>query len=155
MTVPTTPKGYHAVTPYLIVNDGRAAIDFYRRAFGAQELMRLDGPDGAIMHAEVMIGDSPVMLADANPAWGTQGPDALDATPMSLMLYVDDVDTVFRQALDAGASLLREVSDQFYGDRTGQLRDPFGHLWTVATHIEELSQEEVQRRLNGMMAAPE
>lgn len=155
MSITSIPEGYHSVTAYLIVSRAADAIDFYRRAFGAEELLRLEGPGGSVMHAEVRVGDSPIMLSDANPEWGTCGPEGMDSVPVSLMLYVDDVDAVFLRALEAGASLVREVSDQFYGDRMGQIRDPFGHLWSIATHVEDVSPQELQRRMDSMMATPD
>ena len=150
MSVKPTPDGYHSVTPYLIVQGGAAAIDFYVQAFGAVELFRMPGPDGKLGHAEIKIGDSPVMLADATEEF--KGPRAFGGTPVSLMIYVEDVDRVFRQALAQGATQLRPVVDQFYGDRSGTLVDPFGHVWTVSTHVEDVSPEEMDRRMAKMMA---
>jgi PhnB protein len=151
MSVKPIPNGYHTVTPYLIVNGADAAIAFYMRAFGAEECLRLGGPGGSVMHAEIKVGDSPVMLADANPEWHMQGPDALGGTPVSLAVYVANVDEAFQRAIDAGAEEVRPVQDQFYGDRTGTLRDPYGHVWTLATHIEDLEPEEIERRFEAMM----
>lgn len=147
------PAGYHSVTPYLLVKGAGAALDFYRRAFDAQELMRMAMPDGAIAHAEIRIGDSPIMLADEGDQstdLGQKSPTTLGATSVSVMLYVDRVDALFEQALAAGATALRAVQDQFYGDRSGTLRDPYGHVWTLATHIEDVSPEEIDRRLAAM-----
>ena len=143
------PDGYHSVTPYIIVDDANAAIDFYTRAFGATELFRMPMGD-RIGHAEIKIGDSHVMLADEAPERGIRGPKSVGGAPSSLMLYVDDVDTVFKRALDAGARTDgdMEVKDQFYGDRSGSLIDPFGHKWTVATHIEDVAPDEMQRRMD-------
>jgi PhnB protein len=146
MPVKPIPDGYHAVTPYLIVQGGAAAIDFYARAFGASERMRMGGPEGKIGHAEIEIGDSVIMLADEFPDMGFRSPASIGGTPVSIMLYVEDVDAVFRRAVEAGATELRPVKDQFYGDRSGTLQDPFGHVWTVGTHVEDLSMEEIERR---------
>lgn len=144
-SVKPVPDGYHTATPYLIVNGGAAAIEFYRRAFGATEIMRIEH-QGKIGHAEIRIGDSPIMLADEYPEMGARAPQALGGSPVSIMLYVDDVDAVVERALAAGAKLQRPVADQFYGDRTGSVEDPFGHSWHVATHIRDISPEELQRR---------
>ena len=141
------PAGYHSVTPYLIVRNGAAAIEFYKKAFNAVELMRFPGPGGKIMHAEVKIGDSPVMLADETPDEGHVGPQTLGGVGISMMLYVEDVDKQFAQAVAAGATEKRPVQDQFYGDRSGTLVDPFGHVWTIGTHKEELSMDEVKKRM--------
>lgn len=146
----TVPEGYHTLTPYLVIKGAAAALDFYARAFGAEEIMRLSGPDGGVAHAEMKIGDSVFMLGDEFPDMGYVGPRALGGTPVSLMIYVDDVDAVFARALAAGAVEKRPVADQFYGDRTGVLEDPFGHVWSLATHQETLSVEEVQRRMDAM-----
>jgi len=140
------PKGYHSVTPYLVVHDAEAAIEFYERAFGARETFRMGGPGGRIAHAEVQIGDSRVMLADEDPAMDALGPRSIGGTPVSLMVYVEDVDSVFRTALKAGGIQTRPVEDLFYGDRTGSLTDPFGHHWQLATRLEDLSLEEIQQR---------
>ncbi len=148
MAVAPIPAGYHSVTPYLIVDGAAKAIDFYQRAFGATELLRLPGPDGKLMHAEVKIGDSPVMLADETENY--RGPKALGGTAVSLMIYVTDVDKIFAQALAAGATAQRPVADQFYGDRMGTLTDPFGHVWSIATHVEDLTPEEIDRRFAKM-----
>jgi PhnB protein len=147
MAVKPIPDGYHAVTPYLIVQGAAQAIDFYKTAFGATELMRIGGPDGKIGHAEIKIGDSAVMLADEHPDMGYRSPQSLGGTGVSLMVYVEQVDTVFKRAISAGAKELRPVVNQFYGDRSGTLEDPFGHVWTVATHEEDLSAEELDRRV--------
>ena len=145
------PAGYHSVTPYLMVRDAARAIAFYRDAFDAHEVMRFNGPDGRIAHAEVTIGDSYVMLADETDEFA--GPQTLGGAGVSLMLYVDDVDATFARALAAGATERRAVADQFYGDRNGTLVDPFGHVWTIATHIEDVSVDEAKRRL-GDRASP-
>lgn len=145
-TVKPIPDGYHSVTPYLIVKGGARAIEFYKAAFGATELMRMMQPDGRVGHAEVRIGDSPVMLADEFPEMGQRSPQTIGGTPVSLMIYVPDVDAVVARAVAAGAQLTRPVADQFYGDRTGGVTDPFGHAWFIATHKEDLSPEELERR---------
>jgi PhnB protein len=141
------PTGYHNITPYLIVRNAAAAIDFYKKALNAVELMRFPGPGGKIMHAEVKIGDSPVMLAEEMPEEGYVGPQTLGGVGVSMMLYVEDVDTRFAQAVAAGATIKRPVQDQFYGDRTGTLVDPFGHVWSIGTHKEDVSMEELQQRM--------
>lgn len=140
------PDGYHTATPYLIVNKAAAAIDFYKRAFNATGIMRMDMPDGRIAHAEIKIGDSPIMLADEHPEMNARGPHAIGGTPVSIMLYVDDVDAVVKQAEAAGAKITRPVEDQFYGDRVGGLEDPFGHHWHIATHKEDVPPDEMARR---------
>jgi PhnB protein len=151
MAVKWQPDGYHAVTPYLIVKGGAKAIDFCKRAFGAQEIMRMaDGE--SIGHSELKIGDSIFMLADEFPEMGHKSPATLGGTPISLLLYVPDVDKAFDQAVSAGATVDRPVADQFYGDRTGGVKDPFGHVWYLATHKEDLSDEEIKRRLDAMKA---
>jgi PhnB protein len=147
MAVRPIPDGYHSVTPYLIVKGAAKAIDFYKKAFGATELMRFPGPNNTVMHAEIKIGDSPIMLADEPEGGSSRDPLAIGGTPVSLMVYVDDVDTVFKRAVSQGAKSTRAVQDQFYGDRSGNLTDPFGHVWTVATHKEDVSSEEMQRRM--------
>ena len=150
--VQNPPQGYHTLTPYMTVRDARAAIDFYSKAFGAETVLKLDMPDGSIAHAEIRIGDSVVMLSEENEAWGTKSPVTLGGSPMFLMAYVADVDAAFRQALDAGATEVRPVADQFYGDRSGTLKDPYGHQWTLSTHIEDVSQAEAQKRMEAMFA---
>lgn len=140
------PEGYHAVTPYLCVQGAASAIEFYRRAFGAREVMRIEAPGGKIGHAEVAIGDSRIMLADEYPEMNFRSPRAIGGSPVHIHLYVDDVDKTFPQAVAAGAKVLKPVVDQFYGDRSGSLEDPFGHVWHVATHKENLSPEEMQKR---------
>lgn len=145
--VPHIPPGYHSVTPYLMVRDATKALAFYLEAFAAEELMRFEGPPGRIAHAEVKIGDSHVMLADENPEEGFVGPQTLGGAGVSLMLYVRDVDATFARAVAAGATVRRPVADQFYGDRVGTLTDPFGHVWSIATHHEDVSVEEAKRRM--------
>jgi len=144
------PAGYHSVTPYLLVRGAAKALDWYAQALGARELMRFPLPGGGIAHAEVMIGDSHVMLADEVPDEGFVAPQTLGAAGVSLMLYVDDVDATFARAVAAGATSRRAVVDQFYGDRSGTLVDPFGHVWTIATHKEDVSAEEAQRRMKAL-----
>lgn len=141
------PAGYHTATPYLIIRGAARAIEFYTQAFGAREVFRLPGPDGKIGHAEIKIGDSVLMLADEGEGMGTSSPEALGGTPMSLMLYLEDADAITAQAVAAGATVLRALQDQFYGDRSATLRDPFGHQWTIATHIEDVPPEELDRRM--------
>jgi PhnB protein len=145
------PEGYHSLTPYLIIDGAAKALEFYTKAFGATELFRMEH-EGKIGHAEMKIGDSPFMLADENAQMGFKGPKALGGTPVSLMIYVDDVDTTFKQALEAGGVEMKPLQDQFYGDRSGTLTDPFGHVWTVATHKEDVSPEEIDKRLKAMAA---
>ncbi|MGV6853426.1 MAG: VOC family protein [bacterium] len=140
------PEGYHSVTPYLFLRDTESALAFYQKAFNAEVIMKVPGPGGKIGHAEIRVGDSLIMLADEYPEMGFPSPETLGSTPISLMLYVDDVDTTFAAAIEAGAEEIREVSDQFYGDRAGTIKDPAGHIWTVATHIEDLSSEEISKR---------
>jgi PhnB protein len=146
MAVKPIPDGYHTVTPYLIISGAAKAIEFYKKAFGAEELFRMGAPDGRIGHAEIKIGDSPIMLADEFPEMGHKGPNSLGGTTVSILLYVKDVDTLAAQAVAAGATVMRPVQDQFYGDRSGTFTDPFGHVWTIATHKEDLSPEEIGRR---------
>jgi PhnB protein len=140
------PDGYHSVTPYLIIKGASAAIDYYKKAFGATELFRMDH-EGKVGHAELKIGDSPIMLADENPQMGYVGPQTLGGTPVSLMIYVENVDTTYKQALAAGGTELKAVQDWFYGDRSGTLKDPFGHVWTVSTHQEDVTPEEMDKRM--------
>ncbi len=146
MSVRAIPEGYHSVTPYLIVDGAEEAIRFYERAFGATEMLRLPMGD-KIGHAEIRIGDSFVMLSDEWPEYGKLGPKARGGATSSLMIYVEDVDAAFERALAAGATEERPVEDQFYGDRSGTLVDPFGHSWTLATHVEDVGEEEMQRRM--------
>lgn len=145
------PDGYHSLTPYLIVDGGAAALEYYKKAFGAIELFRMPHGD-KIGHAEMKIGDSPFMLADGNLEMGYKGPNAYGGTPVSLMIYVDDCDKIYKAAIDAGGKELKPLQDQFYGDRSGTLTDPFGHVWTVATHKEDVSPEEMDKRLKAMHA---
>jgi PhnB protein len=146
MAVKPVPDGYHTATPYLIVNGAAGAIEFYQKAFGATELMRFSMPGGKIGHAEIKIGDSPIMLADEYPEMGYKGPQSLGGSPVSIMLYVEDVDSFFNRAVAAGAAIKEAVQDKFYGDRSGTLADPFGHVWHISTHKEDMSLEEMHSR---------
>jgi PhnB protein len=144
------PEGYHSVTPYLVVGDAVRAIDFYTRAFGAKELMRMGAPEGKIGHAELKIGDSIIMLSDE--MMGNRSPQTLGGSPVSIFLYVEDVDSVFNQAINAGAKGEGSPADMFWGDRFAKLTDPFGHVWSIATHIEDVAPDEMQRRVKASMA---
>lgn len=146
MPVQPVPPGYHTVTPYLVVKDAARAIAFYQQAFGATERLRLAAPGGKIGHAEIQIGDATVMLADEFPEMGARSPEAFGGSAVSLLLYVENVDAVAARAVAAGAKELRPVRDQFYGDRSGMFADPFGHVWSIATHTEDVSPEEIHRR---------
>jgi PhnB protein len=154
MAINAIPDGYHSVTPYLIVKGAAAAIDFYTRAFGATELMRMPSPEGRIGHAELRIGDSVIMLADEHPEMGHRGPQSLGGAGVSLMLYVERVDEVFKRSIANGAKELQPIKNQFYGDRSGTLQDPFGYNWTVATHVEDVSEAEMQQRAEKFMQKP-
>lgn len=151
-TVKPVPAGHRTVSPYLTVKNGAKALEFYKKAFGATETSRLMMPDGRLGHAEIRLGDSLIMLSDEFPEHGGTSPERLGGSPVSVHLYVEDVDAFFTRALAAGAKQRKPVMDQFYGDRSGQLEDPFGHLWWVATHKEDVPLEELQRRLEGMFA---
>jgi PhnB protein len=146
------PEGYHSITPYLCINGAAQALEYYKKAFGATELFRMEH-DGKIGHAEMKIGDSPFMLADEFPEMGFVSPKTLGGSPMGIMIYVDDVDAVYKQAIDAGGVEKKPVQDQFYGDRSGTLTDPFGHVWTVATHKEDVAPEEIDKRMAAMKAS--
>jgi PhnB protein len=146
------PEGYSTLTPYLAVEDAASAIEFYQRAFDAKERVRMPGPGGAIMHAELEIGDSVLMLSDPFPQASTKPPKELGGTSVSLMLYVEDTDASYRQAIDAGATSLMEPDDMFWGDRFSSVQDPFGHSWTIATHVEDVSPEEMQKRSEEWMS---
>jgi len=148
------PKSYEAPTPYLVVRDGEKAIDFYKRAFGATEVMRMPGPDGKIGHADLAIGKGHVMLADESPEMGHRSPGSFGGTPVTIVLYVKKVDDVVKAAVDAGAKLMRPVTDEFYGDRMGTVTDPFGHVWHVMTHFEDVSMEEMEKRAAEKAGAP-
>jgi PhnB protein len=147
------PEGYPQVTPYLHVDGADAAIEFYGKVFGAQERMRMPGPGGKVGHAELEIGESLIMLADPFPEMGVRGPKEIGGTPVMISVYVEDVDTVFDAAVEAGANVLRPVENQFYGDRTGQFEDPFGHRWSVATHVEDVPPDEMEQRAAEAMGA--
>jgi PhnB protein len=147
MAVRPIPEGYHTATPYLIVRGAARALEFYKKAFNATELMRMPDPSGKIAHAEIQIGSSRLMLGDEQPEMGAKSPEALGGSPVGLCLYVEDVDALFKQAVAAGGKVERPVKDQFYGDRSGTLRDPFGHQWTISTHKEDVSPEEMNRRM--------
>ena len=144
------PENYHRVTPYLVVDGAAEAIDFYSRVFGATEVMRMPAPGNKIGHAEIKVGDSVVMLADAVAGMGHKSPKTLGGSPVSLLLYVEDTDTTVKRAVENGAKLSRPVEDQFYGDRMGTVEDPFGHVWHVATHVEDVSPEELKQRMAAM-----
>ena len=152
MAVKPIPEGYRSVTPYLIVDDGAAALEFYAKALGAIERMRMDWGGGRVGHAELEIGDSVVMLASEFPEMNALSPRTIGGTPVSLMVYVEDVDAVFAKAVEEGAEVVRPVADQFYGDRAGRIRDPFGHEWTLSTHVEDVTPEELRRRQEAMVS---
>ena len=146
------PDGYPQVTPYLCVDGAKAAIEFYSKILGATERMHMPGPDGKIGHAELELGDSLIMLADEYPEMGIRGPKAVGGTPVTISIYVEDADAVFDAAVAAGATVLRPVENQFYGDRTGQFEDPFGHRWSVATHVEDVPPDEMEKRAAEVMS---
>jgi len=145
------PEGFHTATPYLTIKGAASAIEFYKRAFGAHERFQMPGPDGKIMHAEIAIGNSIIMLADESAAAGTQAPPSLNGTASGIFLYVEDVDASFKQAIKAGAKETKPVQDQFWGDRFGQLTDPFGHKWMLATHIEDVTPDEMEKRMGALV----
>ena len=147
-SVKPIPDGYRSVTPYLYVRGAARAIDFYSAALGASEMFRMPGPDGRIMHAEIKVGDSIVMLADENPANGVMSPQTVGGSSVGLHLYVENVDAVIAKAVENGAKALRAIKDQFYGDRAGSFLDPFGYTWHVATHVEDVSPEELRKRMS-------
>ena len=149
MAVKAIPEGYHSLTPYLVCKDAAKAIDYYTKAFGAQEFVRMPGPGGRIMHAEVKIGDSMLMLADENPDRGAVAPSG-SGRSASLMFYTPDVDAVFKRAIDLGATSIETPTDMFWGDRMGNLKDPFGHQWAIATHKEDVSPDEMQKRMQAI-----
>jgi PhnB protein len=146
------PEGYHSVTPYLFIKGAASAIEFYKNVFGATEVMRMPAPNGQIMHAELRIGDSIVMLSDENPQVGALSPRSIGGTAGGLNVYIADVDAVTQKAVDAGAKLVRPVKDQFYGDRSSSIIDPFGHMWSVATHVEDVGPEEMRKRAAAAMS---
>lgn len=155
MNVKAVPAGHHTVTPYLTIKDAIKALEFYKQAFRATERYKLIMPDGRLGHAEISLGDSLIMLSDEFPEYGGKAPPTLGGSPVSLHLYVEDVDAFFNKALVAGAKERKPVMDQFYGDRSGQLEDPFGHLWWVATHKEDVSPQEMQNRVAAMFKEKE
>lgn len=150
--VKAIPEGYHSVTPYLFIKGAASAIDYYKNVFGAKERVRMPGPNDRVMHAELEIGDSIIMLADENPQAGTTSPQTAGGPSNSLHLYVEDVDTVTQKAVSGGAKLVRPVKDEFYGDRMATISDPFGQIWSIATHIEDVSPEEMKNRMAKAMS---
>ena len=152
MPVKPVPEGYHTITPHLIVRDAARAIEFYKQAFGAKDRGVMKGPDGKVMHAELQIGDSIVMLADEMPEFGSRSPQSIGGSPAGLHIYTDNVDAAFDRAVKAGAQVEMPVMEQFWGDRYGKLKDPFGHSWSVATHVKDLSVEEMKRGMDEAMA---
>jgi PhnB protein len=152
MAVQPIPEGYHSVTPYLAVDDAAQAIEYYKKAFGAKERGRMEAPGGKIGHAELEIGDAVVMLSDPLPQFATRSPKELGGTTASLFMYVEDVDATVKRAVDAGATLTVEVEDQFWGDRFGMVTDPYGHQWSIATHVEDVPPEEMAERAKAAMA---
>jgi PhnB protein len=153
MAVKPVPDGYHTLTPYLTVEKAADAIDFYKRAFGAKERVRMTAPDGSIGHAELEIGDSLIMLSDPFPQSTVRPPGEVGGTTASVFMYVEDVDALFKQAIDAGATSSMDVEDMFWGDRFGTVTDPFGHVWSIATHVEDVTPEEIEERGKAAMAA--
>jgi PhnB protein len=153
MAVKPVPEGYHSVTPYLAIEGAAKAIEYYEKAFDAKERTRMETPDGKVGHAELEIGDALVMLSDALPQFTTKSPAELGGTSASVFLYVEDVDAVVKQAVDAGGTMAMEVADQFWGDRLGSVTDPFGHSWLIATHVEDVTPEEIVERTKAAMAA--
>jgi len=147
------PKGYSTITPYLVIKGAAKAIDYYKKVFGATVVVRMDGPDGRVGHAELQIGDSRIMLADENPQMGYRSAESIGASPVSLYVYLPDCDKVVTKAAAEGAKILKPVADQFYGDRSGFIQDPFGHLWGIATHKEDVSPKEMSERARKAMQA--
>jgi PhnB protein len=152
MPVKPIPDGYHSITPYLTIRGAADAIEWYKKAFGAVELLRMPMPDGSVAHAEIKIGDSPIMFGEECPAWGNKSPHAVGGVSSGLMIYVPDCDAVFDAAVAAGATVVKPLTNQFYGDRSGTVTDPFGHMWTVATHVEDVEPAEMQKRMDAMVA---
>jgi PhnB protein len=150
MAVNFIPEGYYSLTPYLIVKGAREAMAYYAKAFGAQEVVNMPGPGGSVMHAEMQIGNARFMLADENPERGSKSPKTLGGSAGSVMIYTEDVDATFKRAVDAGANVVMPVQDMFWGDRYGIVVDPFGHQWQIATHKEDLTPEEMQKRMQAM-----
>ena len=151
MSVKPIPEGYHTLTPYFTVRDARRAIEFYKQAFGAEERGVMNGPDGKVMHAELKIGDSIIMLADEFPEFGSLSPETVGGSSMGLHIYVDNVDQAFDRAVKAGAKVEAPVVEQFWGDRYGRLKDPFGHKWSIATHVKDMSADEMRHSMNEAM----
>jgi len=151
--VPYIPEGYNTVTPYLVIKGAAQAIEYYKKVFGATVVVRMDGPEGRVGHAELQIGDSRIMLADENPSMGATSATTIGNSPVSLYLYLPDVDRVVEKAVAEGAKILKPVQDQFYGDRSGFLQDPFGHFWGIATHIEDVSEHDMKERMKKVMQA--
>ena len=154
MAVKPIPDGFHSLTPYLMITGAKGAIEFYKQVFRATEIMRFDDPSGRIAHAEIKIGDSVLMVSDEYPEMGFKSPQTIGASASLTMVYLEDVDACFARATAAGAKVLKPLRDEFYGDRTGTFVDPFGHLWTVATHVEDVTREEMQRRMEKLMSKP-
>ena len=152
MSVQAIPKGYHTITPFMTVRDAARAIEFYKQAFGAQERGVMKGPDGKVMHAELVIGDSIIMLADEFPEFGSLSPQSTGGSGTGLHIYIEDVDSAFDRAVKAGATVEMPVADMFWGDRYGKLRDPFGHKWSIGTHKADLSMEEMKKGMDETMA---
>lgn len=156
MATQPIPSGFHTVSPHLVIQDASAAIDFYARAFGAEEVERVPGPGGqGVMHATIRIGDSPLMLNDEFPDWGVVGPTALGGSPVTVHLYVEDVDALYQRAVDAGATVVMPLDDTFWGDRYAKLKDPYGHLWSIATHIKDMTPDEIAAAAAAAMAPQE
>lgn len=151
--VPYIPEGYNTVTPYLVIKGAAQAIEYYKKVFGATVVVRMDGPDGRVMHSELQIGSSRIMLADENQSMGATSATTIGNSPVSLYLYLPDVDKVVDKAVAEGAKILKPVQDQFYGDRSGFIQDPFGHLWGIATHKEDVSDEEMKKRMKKLTQA--
>jgi PhnB protein len=147
------PKGYNTITPYLVIKGAAKAIEYYKDVFGAKVVVRMDGPGGTVGHAELEIGDSRIMLADENPQMGNRSAETIGGSPVSLYVYLPDCDKVVAKATAAGAKVLKPVADQFYGDRSGFIQDPFGHLWGIATHVEDVSDAEMKERMKKVMSA--
>ncbi|HJV76645.1 MAG TPA: VOC family protein [Noviherbaspirillum sp.] len=152
--VKAVPEGYHTATPYLTIRNAAQALDFYKRAFGATEVMRMADPNGKVGHAEIRIGDSAIMLSDEFPDMDARSPQLIGGTPVMIHLYVEDADELVKRAVEAGATLQRPVENQFYGDRAGKVADPFGHIWWIATHVEDVPPQEIEKRAAAMFASP-
>lgn len=152
--VKAVPEGYHTATPYLTIRNAAQALDFYKRAFGATEVMRMADSNGKVGHAEIRIGDSAIMLSDEFPDMDARSPQLIGGSPVMIHLYVEDVDALVKRAVEAGATLQRPVENQFYGDRAGKLSDPFGHIWWIATHVEDVPPQEIEKRAAAMFSSP-